>query len=182
MPLNQTSSIIISLLFASGDPLSVYNLAKLIKISREETEKALAKAREVLETTGLRIISSAGKYQLVTDPAQASFVKKLVKKKEEKTLGGAGLEVLAITAYRKGATEEEIEMIRGVKSSRAIRNLMIKGMLVSKGKKGAPRYYPSLSLLRSLGVESEEDLPDYQKFAENEKLRNFLTQEKKATC
>jgi len=174
LPLNQISSIVISLLFANGDSLTSSSLAKLVKVSKQEIKEALEEAKKILKFSGLKIINSAENYQLVTASANSSFVKKLVKNKEEEKIGGAGLEVLAIVAYRKPATEEEIEMIRGVRSSRAIRNLMIKGLIISKEEKGVIKYYPALRFLRSLGIEKIEELPAYQELANDKKLESFL--------
>ena len=109
-------------------------------------------------------------------------MKKLVEHREEEKIGKASMEVLAIIAYRKPVTEEEIEMIRGIKSSRAIRNLMIKGMIVLKEVNGVKKYSPSLKFLRSLGIKKVEDLSAYQELAGDEELNNFLTQEQKTKC
>jgi len=180
--LSRISQIIISLLFVSDIPLTSSNLAKLIKTSKKRVNLALEKAKKILEFSGLEVINTDRKYQLVTDPINANFVKKLVKHREEEKIGKASMEVLAIIAYRKPVTEEEIEMIRGIKSSRAIRNLMIKGMIVLKEVNGVKKYSPSLKFLRSLGIKKVEDLSAYQELAGDEELNNFLTQEQKTKC
>jgi len=83
LPLNQISSIVISLLFANGDSLTSSSLAKLVKVSKQEIKEALEEAKKILKFSGLKIINSAENYQLVTASANSSFVKKLVKNKEE---------------------------------------------------------------------------------------------------
>lgn len=182
MSLNKISQIIISLLFVSDVPLTSSSLAKLIKISKTKVSLALKQVAKTLELSGLKVVTANGRYQLVTDSVNASFVKKLIKRREEEKIGKASMEVLAIIAYRKPVTEEEIEMIRGIQSSRTIRNLTIKGMIVLKEVNGVKKYSPSLKFLKSLGIEKVEDLSAYQELAEDEKLKNFLAQEEKPKC
>ena len=59
---------------------------------------------------------------MVTDGSAAPYIEKLVKSELRDELSPASVEVLSIVAYKNGATRTEIETVRGVNSSYAIRN------------------------------------------------------------
>ena len=157
--------ILEALLFAYGEPLSVKKLAKLANKSADEVTAALHNVKKSLSERGLRLISRAGEWQLVTAPKLADHIEKLVKSELREEITPASLEVLAVIAYRGGANRAVIESIRGVNSSHILRNLMLRGLVEREtNDKRLTSYRVTLATLRKLGLERLEDLPKFRDF------------------
>jgi segregation and condensation protein B len=81
-------------------------------------------------------------------------------------LSRAGLETLAIIAYKQPITRAEIESIRGVGAGSVIANLMERSLIEITGKAkvlGAPFLYGTTpSFLEYLGLNSLKDLPSME--------------------
>ena len=100
--------------------------------------------------------------ELRTAPDADGFVKKLRESEFSRELGKAGLETLAVIAYRDGATRGEIDWVRGVNSSASLRTLLLRG-LVDRGEdpndRRRVRYTLTTDALAHLGVSDISELP-----------------------
>lgn len=155
-----------ALIFASPEPLGTGRLRRLLEGPRrprvvaalEVIEKRLAKSKLPLE---LREI--AGGWRLMTSPAAQETVARLVKARKADKLSPAGLETLAVIAYRQPVTKAEIEAIRGVQCGAMLRNLVDRGLARVTGRAdvpGAPlQYGTSKEFLDRFGMGSLKDLP-----------------------
>ena len=168
-----TESIIESLLFISGEPMSFKKLAKITLLK----EKDLKLSADVLakrysdQGGGLRILIKDGKIQMVTAEENSEFVEKFLKADIEGELSRAALEVLSVVAYRGPIARSEIEEIRGVNCSFTLRHLMIRGLIerINNPKDArAYLYRISFDFLKKLGVEKVEDLPKFKELREKE--------------
>lgn len=161
-------SIIESILFSVGEPISIEKLAKTLSQNQDlikETIDELAEEYEK-ENRGLRIIKKGEIIQLVSSPENSHYIEKLIKDELQEDLTPASLEALAIVAYKGPITRAEIEEIRGVNSSFILRNLLIRGLIERKGHPQDARTYiyeVSFDFLRKLGLDSVKDLPEYKK-------------------
>src|SRR6185312_14742108 len=121
-----------SLLFAAGDEgLSIKQICTTMDITEEETNELLSKLQAEYDNDPNRRITLtalAGTFQLATKREFADFLKKLVESPGPSTLSQAGLESLAIVAYKQPITRIEIEEIRGVKTERPLATLMARGL------------------------------------------------------
>ncbi len=161
-------SIIESILFSIGEPISVDKLAKtlgknknLIKKIIEDLESDYKK-----KNRGLRIIKKGEKIQLVSSSENSLYIEKLIKNELQEGLTPASLEALAVIAYKGPITRAEIEEIRGVNCSFILRNLLIRGLIERKGHPQDARAYIyeiSFDFLKKLGLSSIEELPEYKK-------------------
>jgi segregation and condensation protein B len=79
-------------------------------------------------------------------------------------IGKAGAETLAIILYREPVTRAEIDRIRGVNSSFILRNLMVRGLIERKARRGSQVYCITPQMLQHLGVSQKYDLPRYAEF------------------
>lgn len=164
-------SIIESILFSTGEPISIERLAKTLNKKQNLVKEATEQLAEEYENKkrGLRIIRKGEKVQLVSNPENSKYIEKLVKDEVQEELTPAALETLAIVAYRGPISRAEIEEIRGVNSSYTLRNLLIRGLIDRKGHPEDSRayiYQVSFNFLRKLGLKSIEELPDYNKLQE----------------
>lgn len=167
-------SAIISLLFVNGDPLTAKRIAEILEEKESDIKTNLDELVQRQPINGLKILGLENKYQLVSDPDNALVVKKIKKNAEEETLGPGSLEVLSVVIYQGPITKGEIELIRGINSSQALRNLMIKGLVEEKEMGGVVKYAPTINLLRALGVVKIEDTPDYEAIRNDERIKKFL--------
>lgn len=166
-------SILESLLFISGEPMSFKKLAKIISQKEEELSlSAESLAKKYAERSGgLRILIKDGKIQMVTAGENSEFVENFLKADIEGELSRAALEVLSIVAYRGPIARSLIEDIRGVNCSFTLRHLLIRGLAerINNPKDArAYLYRVSFDFLKNLGVEKIEDLPKYKELREKE--------------
>ena len=161
-----TKSILESLLFVSGEPLSFKKLSKLTSLSKEDlsfSAKELAKDY-TYQKRGLRLVINDNKIQMVTAGENREYVEKFLKADIKGDLSKAALEVMSIIAYRGPISRAGIEEIRGVNSSFILRLLTIRGLAERISNPNDARSYLykiSLNFLKKLGIEKVEDLPDY---------------------
>lgn len=166
-------SILESLLFVSGEPIS---FGKLSKITGEKENAIKEKMQELAENYkarngGLRIIAEDGKAQMVTAGENADAVDKLLKIDIEGELSRSALETISIVAYRGPISRAEIEEIRGVNTSFTLRQLSIRGLVEKIDNPNDARSYLyriPFDFMRHLGLEKLEDLPKYKELREKE--------------
>lgn len=161
-------SILESMLFSIGEPISIEKLAKTLLKNQGLIKKAIDELVEDYEkeNRGLRIIKKGEKIQLVSSPENSQYIEKLIKDELQEDLTPASLEALAVIAYRGPITRAEIEEIRGVNCSYILRNLLIRGLIERRGLPEDARAYIyeiSFDFLKKLGLSSIEELPEYKK-------------------
>ncbi len=103
-----------------------------------------------------------------TASAAAPFVQKLRESELSRDLGKAGLEALAIILYKNGATRSEVDWVRGVNSTTALRSLMLRGLITrteDNTDRRRARYTPTIEALAHLGVSHISELPNYEELA-----------------
>lgn len=164
-------SIIEAILFISGSPISLKRLAKITGKSETEVDEASrnlsVKLRE--EGRGIRLIKKEESVTLSTAPEAGDVIKELIKNEYDSKLSPASLETLTIIIYRSPINRLDIDYIRGVNSNFILRHLMIKGFVEKVTNPSDRRgflYKPTFELLKFLGVEKIEDLPEYKTMRE----------------
>ncbi len=170
-----------TLLFTSGVPQDISQIAKILSITKEDMFVAL----EALETryrspeSGLTIIRLGEQVQLSTKGENASCVERLREGELQETLSRATLETLAVIAYRAPVTRADIDAIRGVNSNFTLRHLLIRGLIEREGNPDDSRgyiYRPSFEFLKTIGLEKISDLPEYDILSNDERLTNLLSE------
>jgi segregation and condensation protein B len=155
-----------ALLFVSTEPLSKGRLATLVGgASEKRVLEALERLNARLASAGLpwELREIAGGWQVFTTPDVAETVALLGKAKKDEKLSGAGLETLAIVAYRQPVTKGEIEAIRGVQVGPILRTLVDRGMVKVGGRSDDPGhpllYVTTRKFLDTFALASLDDLP-----------------------
>jgi len=177
MELKRVKSIIESILFVSGAPVRIKKLARTISVKENEVEKALQELSKDLEERGLALVFKDKKVQLTTSPLNAEFVGKYLKEDLREDLSKAALETLAIIAYRGPISRVDIEAIRGVNSSFILRALMIRGLIErikNPRDKRSFLYRISFKFLNKLGLEKQNELPDYKDLREDKRFDKVI--------
>lgn len=171
-------SIIESLLFISGEPIQIARLAKICNIPKNEIEAALRELDQDYEQgkRGLMIMFKTDFVQLGTRPENQEFVNQLVSGELGSELSRSALETLSIVAYRGPIPRLQIEAIRGVNCSYALRSLLLRGLVERKEVADIRGYLYEISFifLKNLGIGHVKELPDWEKMAKNEKISELL--------
>ncbi|MCA1565060.1 MAG: SMC-Scp complex subunit ScpB [Acidobacteria bacterium] len=163
-------SIIESLIFVSEEPLPAKTLADVLKEDRGWVQVAVEDlAKEFNERNGgLMLREVAGGWQFATRPENHEHVRAFLKSRPSAKLSLAALETLAVIAYKQPITVPEILEIRGVQSSSAIKTLLDKRLIISKGRKetvGRPMMYgTSKEFLLQFGLRDLSELPNVEDF------------------
>jgi DNA-binding MarR family transcriptional regulator len=100
--------------------------------------------------------------------------------KARAALSKAQLEVLAIISYRGPISRTEIEAIRGVNCSYTLRALLLRELIERDGNPENLRGYVytlSNQFLLSLGVATQEELPDFQALSQDKRLTEVIATE-----
>jgi len=171
----EIKSIIEGLLFTWGDPLDLKDISNVLDININEAELIMKELIDDFDYNrrGLRIIKFNNSYQIGTRPEHYEWIKKLNNNKNSKNLSNASLETLSIIAYRQPIIKSDIELIRGVRSDRAIETLIERKLVKELGRlerTGRPILYGTTEeFLKYFGLESIDDLPPIEELNENEK-------------
>lgn len=111
-----------------------------------------------------RIEQVAGGHRLMTLPAFAPVLAAFHRLRAPTRLSRAGLETLAIIAYRQPVTRAELEAIRGVACGEVLRSLLDRKLIRITGRAeelGRPMLYGTTKqFLDTFGLASLKDLPE----------------------
>lgn len=163
-------AIIEALIFVAEEPLSVKALADLLREEPGWIQASVEElAREFNERGGgLHLREVAGGWQFATRPEHHEHVRAFLKSRPSAKLSLASLETLAVIAYKQPITIPEIMEIRGVQSPSAIKTLLDKRLIVTKGRKetvGRPMMYgTSKDFLIQFGLRDLSELPSIEDF------------------
>ncbi len=158
-----------SVLFASGEPISIDRLTLVFDLSPEKIEKALNDLTKRLDeqNSGLELIRLENTYQLTTRKKYAEWIKKAFDIRRKTPLSPAALEVLAVIAYNQPVTKSFIEQVRGVDCSGVVGTLIEKELIEERGRlelPGRPLLYGTTkNFLRCFSLSDLSELPPLPK-------------------
>lgn len=159
-----------ALLFVSGEPLSLRDLAINLEVTPKYLEEIISELSLEYEISnrGIKLININGSYQLVTKNEYSDYIQKLLKKNKRQSLSQASLESLSIIAYKQPITRVDIDEIRGVKSESAIQKLLERDLVEEVGRLDVPGrpilYGTTNEFLRQFGLTSIKELPSLEFF------------------
>lgn len=162
-----------SVLFVSSKPLATEQLAKFVNASEQEVIAALAQLVERKKSEGVVLLNVNGYWQLATHPENVELVKNFLNTDLREKLTDATVEVLGIIAYRQPISKAEIESIRGVNSQYSVRQLLMRGLIEKVSNPNDSRsnlYQVTTEFLQHLGLQSVNDLPEFEKLTSSIKL------------
>lgn len=154
-------------LFASRQPMSIYQMKKLFGDQKAPTEgmlrEALASLADEYQGRAVSLVEVAGGFRFQVIGALAPYLVNLTDEKPGK-YSRATLETLAMIAYRQPVTRGEIEAVRGVAvNTQIVRTLEERGWVTVVGYKEVPGRPALLAtttqFLNDFGLKSLEQLP-----------------------
>ena len=149
---------LITILYLSGDPISIKKLATLLETDETSIKNSLPELEHSLITAGLVLLISNEGISIVTHPSQSALVEAYWKEELKGELTPAQLQVLTLVAYLGNGTREEISYIRGVQSALSIRTLSVRGLITRNNE----TCLLTSDSLKQLGIARVEDLPEYE--------------------
>lgn len=163
-------SIVEALVFVADEPLTVKVMADVLEEDRETVQAAVEELKREYENRegGLQLREIAGGWQISTKTEYHEEIRRFLKTRPSAKLSLAALETLAVIAYKQPVTVPEILEIRGVQSASAIKTLLEKRLIVTKGHKetvGRPMMYgTSKDFLIQFGLKDLTELPSIEDF------------------
>lgn len=168
---DELKPVIEALLFVAEEPLPFKQLCKVLgDVPEEDVMWALSELVADYERrgSGLEAREIAGGWRISTRPQYHEFIRKYLKSRPSARLSLPALETLAVIAYKQPITIPEILEIRGVTSSSAVKTLLEKRLIVTKGRKetvGRPMMYgTSKEFLIQFGLKDLSELPSIEDF------------------
>lgn len=135
-PYGELQTVLESLLFVSGEPVGLTQLARALEMDQETVAEELNTLAQTYarQNRGLRIQAHRDKYQIVTAPAAAPHIERFLNLDTSSKLSGPALETLAVIAYRQPVTRSQIEAVRGVDCAAVLRSLAQRGLIEEVGR------------------------------------------------
>lgn len=162
-----------AVLFVADEPVPFNQLCKVLgEVNAADVYATLVELMGDYEArnSGLELREIAGGWRIMTRPQQHEFIRKYLKSKPSARLSLPALETLAVIAYKQPVTVPEILEIRGVTSTSAIKTLLEKRLIITKGRKetvGRPMMYgTSKEFLMQFGLRDLNELPSMEDFEE----------------
>jgi len=159
-----------AIIFVSDEPITSKMIGEIIGEDRQTVQAAVEELQKEYEerSGGLQIREIAGGWQIATRTEYHEEIRKFLKTRPSAKLSLAALETLSVIAYKQPVTVPEILEIRGVQSASAIKTLLEKRLIVTKGHKetvGRPMQYgTSKDFLIQFGLNDLTDLPSIEDF------------------
>lgn len=157
--------IIEAILFVSPKPVTIKGMFKKIEgCSANDVENALNELIKEYNYSdrAMEIVQISSGYQMRTRVEFKDWIKRFVREKDVE-LTKSVLETLATIAYKQPVTKKEVDAIRGVDSSRAIKHLLNKRLIEIAGRDDeigkAIMFRTTERFLEVYGLKSIEDLP-----------------------
>lgn len=171
-----------ALLFVAGDEgLTLEELSKLMNRPMDTIALLLEKLEEkyrVNPESGLLLLETALKFQIVTKREYAPYIKRYAQSPFSQTLSRALLETLAIVAYKQPVTRVEIEEIRGVQVAGNLQKLKTRQLVEEVGRldrPGKPLLYATTPFfLDYFGINSLEELPELSETDEEDEISDLF--------
>jgi len=163
-------SVIESMLFVWGDPLSISKISQVLNIKLSYAEMIMQDLMYQYQENnrGIQIIETNKHYQFSTLKDNYPYIQEMCATSKSKGLSNAAFEVLAIIAYKQPITKIDIEQIRGVNSDAAMQSLIERDLITIKGKLeriGRPLIYGTTDeFLKQFGFKNIESLPPIDEF------------------
>lgn len=160
-PPDETMRAVEAVLFAAAQPLTLADLRDYVG-EEADLPAALAALAEHYGGRGVELVERGGRWHFQTAADLANFLRR--DRADSRKLSRAGIETLAIIAYREPVTRAEIESIRGVQISKGTLDVLMEaGWIRPAGRRevpGRPLMYATTSeFLTHFGLASRRDLP-----------------------
>jgi len=176
--IDNTKSIIESILFSAGRVVESKELMAILELSNEDVDTILQNMKTEFDeqNRGIEIIKVDNGYQLCSRKEYYDYIYPIFDNRAKPNLSAAALETLSIVAYNPKITRAEIEQIRGVNSDGTIYKLLEYNLIEEVGRLDAPGrptlYGTTKEFLKMFGISNLDELPELPRYKidENEQI------------
>jgi len=169
MNLNLPQKIIQILLF-EGASLKKSDLAKILNIKIGQVDESIDEIKKLLSNLELKLVQNESNLEISLSNEINTLINSNKIEELKTELSESALQTLSVIIYRNRATKAEIDFIRGVDSSRSIKNLLTRGIIQKEEIKSKKYYIPSTETLKYLNVEVVEEVPEQKEISEKLKI------------
>ncbi len=165
MKISEIEAVIESILFVSGEAVSLSVIADAVNMDKATTKAIINSLADKYrcDKRGIQIVEIDSGYQMCTAAHCFDFIRSIYKNTRKQTLTQSLLETLAIIAYKQPVTKQQIEEIRGVNADHAVNKLIERGLVAEAGRVDAPGkpilFATTKEFLRYFGFSSTKQLP-----------------------
>ena len=163
--MDNLKAIVESLLFASDTPLTIDKIKSILDVAdRKAIREVLTSLTQEYESAkrGFFLSEVAGGFQLRTRPEYRQWIRRLKETKPAR-LSRAGMETLAIIAYKQPVLRSDVEYLRGVDCGGILRTLLERRLIRILGRKDLPGrpmiYGTTKQFLELFNLKDLNDLP-----------------------
>ena len=158
-----------AILLVADEPVPDNLLAQVVERPTSEVTAALRELADsyTAQERGFDLREVAGGWRFYTRPECAAVVERFVSDNQEIRLTQAGLETLAVVAYRQPVSRARVSAVRGVNCDGVMRTLVLRGLVEEAGtdnETGATLFRTTSYFLERLGLPQLSDLPDLAPF------------------
>ncbi|TAM85482.1 MAG: SMC-Scp complex subunit ScpB [Jatrophihabitans sp.] len=160
----QLAAAIEAILLVAESPVSATALAAAVQQPVPDVRHAIELLRLGYDErqAGIELREVAGGVRLYTRPEYAPYVEMFVQDGQRSRLSQAGLETLAVIAYKQPVTRARVSAIRGVSVDGVVRTLLARGLIVEVGTDpdtGGGLYRTTDLFLEKMGLQDLAQLP-----------------------
>ncbi|MCK4858214.1 MAG: SMC-Scp complex subunit ScpB [candidate division Zixibacteria bacterium] len=159
-------NLVEAVIFSAPKPVTVGELKKVLTSRHRGGVRGIVERlnqKYIANHHSFRIREIAGGYQFHLSEDYSLQVERYFSKRRKRRLTQAGLETLAIVAYKQPVTKGEIEKIRGVASDGVLQTLLERKLVKPAGRAdriGKPLLYATTpDFLEYFGISGLEQLP-----------------------
>lgn len=153
-----------AVVMVADEPVTELDLAAALVLPRERVRALLLElaAEYDEQRRGFELRSVAGGWRMFSRADLAPVVQRFARDARPARLSQAGLETLAVIAYRQPVTRARVSAIRGVSVDGVVRTLTARGLVAESGHEpgtGATLYSTTGYFLERMGLGSLDELP-----------------------
>lgn len=152
---------IIQVLLFEGTSMKKSEICKIFEIDAKELEENILEIKRLLDLLNLKLIQNETTLEISLSEEINSLISKNKTEELKTELSESSLQTLAVVMYKSKATKAEIDFIRGVDSSRSIKNLLTRGIIESSTEKNRKYYIITTESLRYLNLTDVEQAKDH---------------------
>lgn len=178
---DESETALEAVLFASPEPLSESELAKIIGRNKKDISIIVGRlnVKYAQWNRSFRIENFGSKYRYYTLADFDAYIARLADIPRPTKLSRAALEVLSVIAYKQPVVKSEIERIRGINSDGVIRTLIERNLVETAGRSDGPGrpvlYRTTREFLEFFGITELSELPSAEITVDESELAGALT-------
>ncbi len=161
----ETAKQIIQVLLYEGGSMKKSEIAKFLNIKEGKVDENIGEIQNLLAVLDMKLIKNATSLEITLSEDINTLISKNKVEELKTELSESALQVLAVIMYKNMATKPEIDFVRGVDSSRSIKNLLMRGIIETTTEKNRKYYMATTETLRYMNLETVENIKEYEEIS-----------------